>query len=255
MLDDAGSSVVPAVSPDGKYVVFVRQKEKTSRIWRMNADGTSPVQMTEADPAYFEFNPQITPDGKLIVFQRQSADEDRSVFMKMPIEGGPAEVLYDNEGWSVFSPRISPDGKRIAFATYDMKTFEKHLQVAALNDYKVGNIEQDMEYNLVAQFTWSPDGKELTVLTTRDGTPNIYRQPLDGSPAAPITNFKSGRIYNFAWSADGKELLLARGNTVNDLLLIREAAQATEGPAVVRVPRRPASLLRRLTDLFIRVGL
>jgi Tol biopolymer transport system component len=58
--------------------------------------------------------------------------------------------------------------------------------------------------------TWSPDGKELTVPTTGDGTPNIYRHPLDGTPATPITSFKSARIFNFAWSADGKELLLAR---------------------------------------------
>ncbi len=254
LLAEPGSSVVPAVSPDGKYLVFVRQKEKTSRIWRSNADGTDPVQMTEANSPYFEFNPQITPDGKLVIFQRQSADEDRSVLMKMPLQGGPAEVLYENEGWSIFSPRISPDGTRIAFGTYDMKSFGKRLQIASLAGQQIVKIERDMEYNLVNQFMWSPDGKELTVLTTRDGTPNVYRQPLDGSPATPITNFKSGRIYNFAWSADGKDLLLARGNTVNDLLLIRDSGQSADSSTVVKMPQRPVSLFQRLADAFTRVS-
>ena len=173
----------------------------------------------------------------------------------MPIDGGAAEVLYDREGWSVFSPRISPDGKRIAFGTYDLKNYEKRLQVASLVDGKVGAIEKDVEYNLINQFAWSPDGNGLTVLTTRDGTPNIYRQPLDGSAATAITNFKSGRIFNFAWSADGKELIIARGNTVNDLLLIRDAGRPGDNTAVAAVPSRPRrSFFERLTGIFTLVS-
>ena len=230
--------------------MFVRQRDKTSRIWRMNADGTGVVQLTEADTAHFDFNPQVTPDGKLVIFQRQLPGDDRSVLMKMPIEGGTAEVLYDSEGWSVFTPRVSPDGKRIAFGTYDMKNFEKRLRVASLADYKFGAVEKDMEYNLISHFAWSPDGKDLTVLTTRDGTPNIYRLPLDGLPATALTNFKSGRIFNFAWSADGKDLLLARGATVNDLLLIRDNIRAGESPTVASSPRRQRSFVERLTSIF-----
>jgi Tol biopolymer transport system component len=254
LLNDSGSAIVPTLSPDGKYIVFVRQKEKTSRIWRMNADGSNAVQMSEAGSEFVDFHPQITPDGRSIIFQRAKPSEDRSIFMTMPVEGGRAEVLFDRDGWSMFNPRISPDGKRIAFATYDMKSYEKRLQVASLSGNTVGPVEHDMEYNLVSQFTWSPDGKDLTILTTRDGTPNIYRQPLDGSTAAALTSFKSGRIFNFAWSANGRELLLARGNTVNDLLLIRDAGRTEEtNSTMARAPRRQMSLLERVTTLFTRV--
>ena len=131
-------------------------------------------------------------------------------FMKMPIDGGVPEVLYSNPGWGVFQPRISPDGKHIAFGAYDMTTYQKRLQVASLNGYDFGKIERDMEYNLVSQFGWSPDGRELTILTSRNGTPNVWRQPIDGSAPTPITAFTSGRVFNFAWSADGKNLILAR---------------------------------------------
>jgi eukaryotic-like serine/threonine-protein kinase len=256
LLKEPGSSVVPTVSRDGRYVVFVRQRDRTSRIWRMNPDGTGAVQLTEQNEGHFDFNPQVSPDGKLVVFQRQLPNEDRSILMRMPIDGGSAEVLYDSEGWSVFTPRISPDGKQIAFGTYDMKSFEKRLRIASLDDYKFGRIERDMEFNLIAHFTWSPDGKGLTILTTRDGTPNIYKLPIDGGPAVPLTNFRSGRIFNFAWSADGKDLLLARGTTVNDLLLIRDNERAAETSAVAAAPgpqRRVRSFLERLTGVFTQV--
>ena len=82
-----------------------------------------------------------------------------------------------------------------------------------------------MEYNLISQFSWSPDSKSLTVLTSRAGLPNIWRQPVDGSQPTPITDFKSGRIFNFAWAANGKNLIVARGNTNNDLLLISDAGK------------------------------
>lgn len=250
MIGEQGSFVAPDVTPDGRYVFYVKQLKKSSQIWRMNADGSGHIQMSEPTSTAIDFAPQVTPDGKLIVFQRQASKEDRVSFMKMPVEGGPAEVLYGSDGWSVFGPRISPDGKRIAFATYNMQTYQKRLQVATLVDYSFGNIEQDLEYNLVNQFTWSPDGKELTVLTTRNGTPNLWRLPLDGSPASPITDFKSGRIFNFAWSNDGKSLLLARGNIVNDLLLIKDSIR--QGEATTNVARSPRklSLFERLTQGF-----
>ncbi|MEP6925289.1 MAG: hypothetical protein ABI954_12555, partial [Pyrinomonadaceae bacterium] len=76
---------------------------------------------------------------------------------------------------------------------------------------KVGKITKEIDFNLIGNFVWSPDGKSLTYLS-RDGVPNLWRMPLDanGKPQQ-ITDFKSGSIFNFTWSRDGKSLFLARG--------------------------------------------
>jgi eukaryotic-like serine/threonine-protein kinase len=240
LLTEPGFSVAPVSTPDGRYIIFNLQKNKSSRIWRSDADGKNAVRLTDENPDYVDFNPQITPDSKYVIFQRQMANNDRYTLMKVQVEGGTVEPFYESDNWSVFQPRLSPDGKRIAYTTYDVRSFQKKLMIASVEGDKFGKFEREVEYNLISQFMWSPDSKTLTVLTNRGGSQNIWRQPVDGSAATQLTDFKSGRILNFAWTADGKELIIARGNTNNDLILIRDAERMPASQNVAGVsPQRP----------------
>ena len=67
---------------------------------------------------------------------------------------------------------------------------------------------------------WSPSGKALQYRLTRNGSSNIWEQPLAGGAPRQITNFTSGLIFAFAWSRDGKQLLLSKGNENSDVILI-----------------------------------
>jgi Tol biopolymer transport system component len=225
LIADDGFAVAPVAAPDGKFVVFNLQhpEDKSSRIWRSDTDGKNAIRLTPDETGSSDFNPQVTPDGKTVVFQRQLANIDRSILMTVPIEGGQPQVLFSDDEISAFQCRLAPDGKRLAFMGYNVRTFDKRIHVAPLEAGRLGKIEASLEVNLVNQFYWAPDGKSLTAVTTRGGTPNVWRLPIDGSAPTPITDFKSGRILNFAWSADGKDLLIARGNTNNDLVMIRDA--------------------------------
>ncbi len=225
--DDLGVIYNPVPSPDGKYIVFSSQISKTPRIWRIDADGKNPRQLTEESAAYGDFNPQFTADGKTVVFQRQSGGEDRAELMKISVEGGQATAFYSNPQESIGQPRISNDGRRVAFTAYDIDTFDKHIFIGSLDGDSFGKIEKTLEFNLINSIVWSPDSKNLTVLSSKDGVPNLFRLPLDGSAQQPLTDFKSGKILNFAWSNDGKNLFIVRGITNNDLILIREAAVNT----------------------------
>ena len=49
---------------------------------------------------------------------------------------------------------------------------------------------------------------------------NLWSQPLDGGPATQLTNFKSEIFFSFEWSRDGKLLVLGRGATCSDVVLI-----------------------------------
>src|SRR4051794_20444190 len=54
-----------AVAPIGK-IVFVSDRGGTSDLWVMNADGSSPVQLT--NDAVSERSPKWSPDGSKIAF-------------------------------------------------------------------------------------------------------------------------------------------------------------------------------------------
>jgi Tol biopolymer transport system component len=232
-----GSNVAPNLAPDGRSIVFSAiTPAKTSVIWRMDAaSGASRTRLTAESSEYSDYHPQFTPDGSSVIFQRQFVATDRSVLMKVPAAGGEAALFYQDPQRGVFAPRLSPDGRYIAFSTYDVTTFEKKLVIAVLEKGTIARIERELEYNLINQVAWSPDSRSLTILTSRGGIPNLWRQPLDGSEPRPITDFKTGRIFNFAWGTDKKSLLIARGNTTSDLLLIRDTGRETGGDAVTQL--------------------
>ncbi|MGD9560786.1 MAG: protein kinase [Pyrinomonadaceae bacterium] len=250
LLAEPGVAMSPVETPDGKYLIFNLQKDKSAGIWRADADGSNAVRLTEADPNYSDFSPQVTPDGKFVLFQRKSGNDERLSLMKVPVAGGPVEMFYSAEEASLFHPRVSPDGKWLAFTSFDVGTFRKRLLIASIQDGKFGKVERELEYNLINQFTWSPDSKTLSVLTNRGGTMNIWRQPLDGSAPTQITHFTSGKILNFVWAADGKELIIARGNTNNDLILIKDAGRMADVQSTTAGARRDRSLFGRFTSIF-----
>lgn len=221
---DAGYAVDPVLTPDGRYILFNLQKDKRSRIWRMNADGTGAVPLTEESADVLDLSPQLTADGTTVIFQRQTANDERFKLMRVSLNGGPAEVFYEDRSGGIFQPRISPDGKRIAFASYDLVNFVRKLNIATMIDNRFDKIERVIEHNLINGFKWSPDGKSLTILSNRGGVQNLWRQSLDGEAAVPITDFRSGRIFNYQWDAGGKILMISRGSVNNDLILVKQAS-------------------------------
>jgi serine/threonine protein kinase/WD40 repeat protein len=246
LLEDKGFVAAPFLTADGKYIVFSFQKDKTSRICRIDVDGKNLVELTSGGTEFSDFNPQVTPDGSTVIFQRQMAKTVRNALMKVPLAGGPAEEFYSHEDWNSTSPRISPDGKRIAFSTYNVHTWEKKLYIATIEGDKIGKVENALEMNLVNQIQWSPDSKSLTVTSNRSGTHNIWKLPIDGSEAVQMTDFRSGKLLNFNWTGDKTGLIVARGNTNNDLILIRDAQMAADRAKAEVAPRgyryRPATL-------------
>jgi len=67
---------------------------------------------------------------------------------------------------------------------------------------------------------WSPEGHRLQYMLTQNGTTNIWEQPLAGGNPKQITKFTSGQIFDFNWTANGKQLLLTRGETTSDVILL-----------------------------------
>ena len=197
----------------GGAAVFNSVHGDTTDLVRVDADGLNQKKLFSGDIG----PPSCSPDGRYIFFASKMIPYTIS---RIASGGGDPIEIARSQGLAI-GPRlsISPDGKSLAYA-YDLAPPEVGTKLAVI---PVSGGAPLQTFNVPSEFyelRWSTHGPSLQYLLTRNGVTNIWEQPLIGSEPKQFTHFTSGRIFDFDWSADGKQLLLARGDTSSDVVLI-----------------------------------
>jgi TolB protein len=200
----------PAVTPDGRYVLFESVRDGANSIWRVDADGRNPTRLTRGRN---DSDPACSPDGKWVVYV--SNDDLPPKLRKVPVEGGDPVPLTDE-----FSqhPTFSPDGKVIAYYRMDMQRRERRdiIFIPAQGGAPIKTFPAPKNFGSVMR--WAPTGDALTY---RDSTlSGLWRLPLDGAPPAPLMSLRGERLLSFAYSPDGRRLAYAGGPNLSDVILI-----------------------------------
>ena len=205
---------------DGRYVVFVLgllEGKSTQNVWRADSSGGNLKQLTQEKSVNF---PVCAPDSRSVYYQ----DGGTAQLMQVPIDGGAARKVSDLPAAGFFD--VSPDGRTLAFATIDHAAghAEKIALIAADTGAAIKLIEfQRLRVTNIIRF--SRDGKSLIYATRENGADNLWQQPLDGSAGKQLTSFKTEHIWDYHWSPDGSKLVLVRGHTDSDVVLIRDMQQ------------------------------
>lgn len=108
------------------------------------------------------------------------------------------------------SPSASPDGKRIAFVmrTTDLEANKGRSDLWLVNADGTGLRQLTYSPESEGQPVWSPDGQSLFFLSTRGGSSQVFRLPLEGGEARAVTKLPLD-VGAFALSRDGKTLAVA----------------------------------------------
>ena len=194
--------------PDGKRVLYTTVHEGKSDLWRVQADGSSPVKIPAAG---LLFGAAIcSPDSQSAIYVADNA------IWSIPLEGGKPTKLNVPLSFSGYSR----DGKLLFYIS------QTHQDTLLQSNFVVTSAAGGAPlYNLAVPYgmqspRFAPDGKAIAFLLTRNRATNIWEQPLAGGPLVQITKFPSGQMFAFAWSADGKQLAFSRGQSKTDVVMM-----------------------------------
>jgi serine/threonine protein kinase/dipeptidyl aminopeptidase/acylaminoacyl peptidase len=204
----------PAVSPDGRYVIFQSNRSGGRNIWRVDVDGNNLKQLTDGN--FVDLNPVCSADGRSVIFVSQRSGI--ATIWKVGIDGG-APVQLTNRPSQL--PSISPDGKLIAYFHADEQA--NNQPKLSIIPFEGGEPVKTIDLARSVQplaFAWLPDGRSIAYVDNSSGIFNVWSTPLDGGAPKQLTTFKSEFVNSFSISRDGR-IAAYRVAATRDIVLIK----------------------------------
>ena len=216
---DPSEDQLPNVTPDGRYVVFSSERGGFPSLWRMDLDGGNLKQLTFGQEDYAQ---NVSPDGRWVLFD--SWRSGRKTPWKVSIDGGEPTQVIDK---FTASPQFSPDGKWIAAYFQDEQAGSPwRIMIAPVDGNGPVKVMDPVavvdRIAIDVGVTWSPDGRSIWYVNTRDGTANLYSQSIDGGAPKQLTKFTDNGVGVFNFSLDGKTLAFMRSTERSDVVLISD---------------------------------
>ncbi|MBV9957440.1 MAG: PD40 domain-containing protein [Acidobacteria bacterium] len=258
---EVGADNEIAWTPDGR-VLYRSNAGGGADIWVMNADGSTPKQLTVGARASRGLT--VSPDGRYIFFSSDRAghfniwraDSDGSNFKQLTNGDGEFFPSCTPDGqwvvyqrgeleprlWKVpgaggepvqltktraFRAQVSSDGKLIAYHYLDPDVETSRWRIGVVSAEGGPRLKQfDLPPMLPSRLVrWSPDRQSIAYANYSGGFSDIWIQPLDGGQPRQLTSFRAEHITAFEWSRDGHSLAFVRNVRTSDVVLIEQRRQ------------------------------
>ena len=210
-LTESGKAEMVAISPDGRYVVYVLRDGEQQSLWMRHVATKSDVQVLAPDIVDFK-GVAFSPDGNFIYYVRSDkATQNYSYLYQMPVLGGnPRQLIRDIDAPVGFSP----DGSQIVFL--------RGLPDAAAIEVRIASADGGGE-RLLARLpihaiymfgaSWSPDGKTIALSGLQSGKEQNFVLDLIRVGDGSVTTLYSSPTFlgRPVWLPDSDSLLVAIG--------------------------------------------
>jgi len=166
-----------SVAPNGKWILFGSQRSGKMELWKMNTDGSNPVQITHLD-GWEPGGSFLFPDGKTIIFRAWRSEDAKANKRGMPMtlytiqaDGSGLRQLTHDDGTN-WSPYPAPDGHHYVF-----------VRVLPPHNFEIflGDLNSDQQVRLTYNDAFdgfpsiSPDGHWLAFSSSRDSAPGAHQ--------------------------------------------------------------------------------
>ena len=153
-LSSDSADSLAATAPKIEKVAFASNRDGNWDIWRMNPDGSNPMNLTR--DAAVDLHAAWSPSGKQILFVSFREEGKEASLYLMDADGNNIRKVLDN--WYSRSPATwSPDGKQIASVRDGV------LYIITLDGKSVEPVAET-GFGSVGDPAWSPDGKEIAFI-------------------------------------------------------------------------------------------
>ena len=201
---ESGLEIVPAISPDGRFVAYAAGNSANVRVFVRPVEGGRAIPLSD-DSTGFQYKPRWSPDGRHLLF----LDFNLAVWLAPAFgETGTARVIAPARGLGYGSADWSPSGTEIAVVHSDT------LSVIAIEGgpSRVVSVVKDLN-----SCVWSPDSRwfacvrgnsQYVLLGLQFGnlSPSaVVLVPAAGGTPIEITDAASLN-HSPAWAGDARRL-------------------------------------------------
>lgn len=120
---------------------------------------------------------------------------------------------------NIGDPQISPEGNWVAYtlSSVDSVKNRRNSDLWMVSWDGKESIQLTHTPDGESQPRWSPDGKYLSFVSSRNGltSSQIWVMDRRGGEAKQLTDLKKGDLTDYAWSPDGKKILLSIRNAAD----------------------------------------
>ena len=190
------SNSYPVFDPTGSLIAY-----SGNGIWVMKADGTDPVQVESNFNAKY---PAFSPDSKWVAYVISNDIYARKIDLSVS-----AVRLTSTSTTEKSDLCFSPDGTAIIYTgstSSGRQIFSMPIKISSTSISATGppvNLTQTPGSENF-QPCFSPDGKKIVFVTTRDGSPRIYIMNSDGSGQSLLIS-QTGYYPQFSpWENDNR---------------------------------------------------
>lgn len=200
------NAVDAAISPDGRYVVYVVDEARQRSLWLRQVATNSHVQLI-APSAVFYLDMFFSRDSEYVYYV-EADGETRPTLYQIPVTGGTPRKLLENMTGPI---GLSPDGKRVAAVRHEADGSVVLTVADAFDGGNARDLASRKRPNILYRPAWSPDGEVVACIAVTASAEGRYAQIIEAPAEGGAERVVSAERWRFAegleWLSDGSGLL------------------------------------------------
>lgn len=246
------ASFAPSLSPDGKWIAFISNRNGAYAVYKMRPDGSEITRLADSveigrvtwspDGQWLTYSDYLNSPTPNNPFTTSASVRPSAAIFKMRADGSDQTLLTVAETADSLSPAWSPDGNTIAFVSDRNGLMD--LFIMDTDGQNIRSLRESSQhlnsnnYNFHGAPHWSPDGKWLAFVAYDSDVPQIYRIDMQSGAVEQLT-FAPNQIINeydyYSWLASNHHAYESPHLLTNSMALAAVTMQTTDFDGLNRV--------------------